>query len=254
MVADAARAGSAAGAGVVEAGAAAVAGAAGPAAGGAGVLGAARQTSGPTDPPPAGTRGGAQSRPAGRRPRPQPTGDVWLRPYCPQADQLPLLATIREPVETANGLADAAPGNGSPAAPLAPEAGASPPESLWSTDRIGATLGAFGKELRELFRVRRVDSPDAVLVAPQQAYFLRQNLRLMLLNARLALLSRNGDAYRADLERARRWIDSYYDGEHRNVIAVQNQLRQMLDAKLVLEPPRIDDSLAAVRKARAAVR
>src|SRR5690606_11218134 len=124
-------------------------------------------------------------------------------------DQLPLLATIREPVETANGLADAAPGNGSPAAPLAPEAGASPPESLWSTDRIGATLGAFGKELRELFRVRRVDSPDAVLVAPQQAYFLRQNLRLMLLNARLALLSRNGDAYRADLERARRWIDSY---------------------------------------------
>jgi len=76
----------------------------------------------------------------------------------------------------------------------------------------------------------------------------------MLLNARLALLSRNGDAYRADLERARRWIDSYYDGEHRNVIAVQNQLRQMLDAKLVLEPPRIDDSLAAVRKARAAVR
>lgn len=169
-------------------------------------------------------------------------------------DQLPLLATIREPVETANGLADAAPGNGSPAAPPAPEAGAAPPEALWSTDRIGATLGAFGKELRELFRVRRVDSPDAVLVAPQQAYFLRQNLRLMLLNARLALLSRNGDAYRADLERARRWIDSYYDGEHRNVIAVQNQLRQMLDAKLVLEPPRIDDSLAAVRKARAAVR
>ena len=191
--------------------------------------------------------------------RVHPSSDVGrlalrLEALIAALDQLPLLATIREPVETANGLADAAPGNGSPAAPLAPEAGASPPESLWSTDRIGATLGAFGKELRELFRVRRVDSPDAVLVAPQQAYFLRQNLRLMLLNARLALLSRNGDAYRADLERARRWIDSYYDGEHRNVIAVQNQLRQMLDAKLVLEPPRIDDSLAAVRKARAAVR
>jgi uroporphyrin-3 C-methyltransferase len=167
-------------------------------------------------------------------------------------DQLPLLATIREPVETANGLVEAAPAGAAPAPPSAPASDGPAPVS--TADRIGATVSAFGKELRDLFRVRRVDSPDAVLVAPQQAYFLRQNLRLMLLNARLALLSRNGDAYRADLERARRWIDSYYDGEHRNVVAVHNQLRQMLDAKLVLEPPRIDDSLAAVRKARAAVR
>ncbi|TXL66993.1 uroporphyrinogen-III C-methyltransferase [Zeimonas arvi] len=169
-------------------------------------------------------------------------------------DQLPLLATIREPVETANGLVDAAPGGAAPAPSAVSGSDAPTPAAASAADRIGATLGAFGKELRDLFRVRRVDSPDAVLVAPQQAYFLRQNLRLMLLNARLALLSRNGDAYRADLERARRWIHSYYDGEHRNVIAVQNQLRQMLDARLVLEPPRIDDSLAAVRKARAAVR
>ena len=169
-------------------------------------------------------------------------------------DQLPLLATIREPIETANGLVEAAPAGAAAAPPAASDSDASAPAAASATDRIGATLSAFGKELRDLFRVRRVDSPDAVLVAPQQAYFLRQNLRLMLLNARLALLSRNGEAYRADLERARRWIDSYYDGEHRNVVAVQNQLRQMLDAKLVLEPPRIDDSLAAVRKARAAVR
>lgn len=173
-------------------------------------------------------------------------------------DQLPLLATIRESAETANGLVEAAPAGADTApaasAPPAAPSTSSTPASPSTADRIGATLGAYGKELRDLFRVRRVDSPDAVLVAPQQGYFLRQNLRLTLLNARLALLSRNGAAYRADLERARRWIDSYYDGEHRNVIAVQSQLRQMLDAKLVLEPPRIDDSVAAVRQARAAVR
>jgi len=170
-------------------------------------------------------------------------------------DQLPLLATIGEPAESANGRADAAPADAAPAGAAPVPGPVSPaPEAASTADRIGATLGSFGKELRDLFRVRRIDSPDAVLVAPQQTYFLRQNLRLALLNARLALLSRNGAAYRADLERARRWIDSYYDGEHRNVIAVQNQLRQMLDAKLVLEPPRIDDSVAAVRQARAAVR
>src|SRR5690606_15679052 len=76
-------------------------------------------------------------------------------------DQLPLLATIREPAETANGLVDAAP-TGTDTAPAAPAPEA--PSTAFAADRIGATLGAFGKELRDLFRVRRIDSPDAVLV------------------------------------------------------------------------------------------
>ena len=116
------------------------------------------------------------------------------------------------------------------------------------------SLRAFGEELRELFRVRRIDAPEAMLIAPDQAYFLRQNLRLTLLNARLALLMRNEDVYRSDLEQARRWIDRYFDTRHRNVEAVQAQLRQLLDIALELEPPRIDESLAAVRAARAGVR
>jgi len=173
-------------------------------------------------------------------------------------DQLPLLSTVREPAGAARRVAGPEarqPGeSGADVQAAAPEAQAAAPQAPSAADRLGATLGAFGNELRELFRVRRIDSPEAVLVAPSEAYFLRQNLRLTLLNARLALLSRNASVYRSDLERARRWIESYYDGEHRNVIAVQNQLRQMLDAKLVLEPPRIDDSVAAVRLARTATR
>lgn len=167
-------------------------------------------------------------------------------------DPLPLLASVTErvppgPVTNDLQAATAASSTQGAGQPL-PQADAS------VLDRIGSLLGGFGAELRQLFRVRQVDKPDAILVAPDQAYFLRQNLRLMLLNARLALLSRNVAVYRADLERAQRWIHTYYDGEHRNVIAVQNQLRQMLEAQLNLEPPRIDDSMAAVRSARAAVR
>ena len=175
-------------------------------------------------------------------------------------DHLPLLATVREPVETANGVVDAyrrarpsearpdsAPGAGG-------ESAVTPPSEPFSLGRLAATFGAFGAELRHLFRVRRIDSPDAVLVAPEQAYFLRQNLRLMLLNARLALLSRNDSAFRGDLERARRWIAAYFDTEHRNVLAVQSQLGQLLDAKIVLDPPRIDESVSAVRLARASGR
>jgi uroporphyrin-3 C-methyltransferase/uroporphyrinogen III methyltransferase/synthase len=165
-------------------------------------------------------------------------------------DQLPLLASLEEPAHGASGVVAAdspKSGEGQPGAPAA----SAPPQT---GGRVAATLAALGSELQDLFRVRKIDSPDALLVSPKQAYFLRQNLRLMLLNARLALLSRSDAVYRSDLERARRWIDTYYDGEQRNVIAVQAQLRQLLDTKLVLEPLRIDDSLAAVRLARTTVR
>ena len=167
-------------------------------------------------------------------------------------DQLPLLSAVREPAPPGSGVvaaSEAQPANAQGAAAQQASTAASPEPSIG--ERVRRSLRALGGELRELFQVRRIDSPDVMLVAPEQAYFLRQNLRLMLLDARLALLTRNDTVYRSDLERARRWIDSYYDTGHRNVEAVQAQLRQLLDAKLMLEPPRIDESLAAVRSARA---
>jgi len=41
-------------------------------------------------------------------------------------------------------------------------------------------------ELRSLVRIRRIDQPDAILISPDQAFFLRENLKLMLLNAHWA--------------------------------------------------------------------
>ena len=54
-------------------------------------------------------------------------------------------------------------------------------------------------DMRQLIRVRSVDTPEALMLSPEQAYFLRENLKLRLLNARLALLSRNEAAFRSDL-------------------------------------------------------
>ena len=116
----------------------------------------------------------------------------------------------------------------------------------------GIGLDALRGELQQLFRVRRVDTPDAALVAPGQAYFLRQNLLLLLLNARLSLLSRNDVLYRSDLGRAIGWLRSYYDDRDRGVAGAVTQLRQMLGTHIALEPPTLAESLAAVRAARAA--
>ena len=49
-------------------------------------------------------------------------------------------------------------------------------------------------------QIRRVDGNEAVLLPPDQAYFLRENLRLRLLSARLALLAQDQAAFQADLE------------------------------------------------------
>ncbi|MEB2336907.1 MAG: uroporphyrinogen-III C-methyltransferase, partial [Burkholderiales bacterium] len=135
-------------------------------------------------------------------------------------DQLPLLASVRTPGQA-------------------------------SAEAAAAGLSALRDELQQLFRVRRVDAPDAALLAPGQAYFLRQNLRLLLLNARLSLLSRSEALFRSDLERAIGWLRDYYDDRSRGVAGATAQLRQMLGARIALEPPTLAESLAAVRAARA---
>ena len=103
-------------------------------------------------------------------------------------------------------------------------------------------------ELRQLVIVRRVDSPEPPLLAPTQAYFLRENLRLRLLSARLGLLARNQGAYQEDLRAAQQWLQRYFDPRARATQAAQSQLRQLQAATLNFEPPpSIADSLEAVR-------
>lgn len=116
----------------------------------------------------------------------------------------------------------------------------------------GGRLGALGDEFETLFRVRRVDRPDAMLLAPEQAYFVRENVRLLLLNARLSLLSRDEKLFRSDVERTIAWLRSYFDDGDRAVASAIAQLRQLLGTPVVLEPPTLAESLSAVRAARAA--
>lgn len=106
------------------------------------------------------------------------------------------------------------------------------------------------QELLALLRVTKLDAPDAVLLAPSQQYFVRENLRLTLLSARFALLSRNESIFKGDLERAINWLGSYYDKQARSVITAANSLKQLQASKVSLELPSLAESLAAVRSQR----
>jgi uncharacterized protein HemX len=111
-------------------------------------------------------------------------------------------------------------------------------------ERLG---GEVWRELRQLVVVRRIDTPEPPLVPPPQAYFLRENLKLRLLNARLELLTRDEAGYREDLRTAQAWIRRYFDTRAKSSQAALAQLKQLSAASVSFEPPSIADSLEAVR-------
>jgi uroporphyrin-3 C-methyltransferase len=113
---------------------------------------------------------------------------------------------------------------------------------FWS--RLGADIWG---ELKQLVRVRNLDRPEPALLAPAQAFFLRENLKLRLLNARLALLSRDQGAFRGDIKMATAWIQRYFDARSRPAVAALASLQQLGASGISLDLPGIADSLSAVR-------
>ena len=100
-------------------------------------------------------------------------------------------------------------------------------------------------------RVTRIDRPEAALLAPEQAFFLRENLKLRLLNARLGLLARQFETVQADLQAAQRALDRYFDRTSRRTALVAETLRQVADQARQIAVPRPDDTLAALSAAAA---
>ncbi|HET6788339.1 MAG TPA: uroporphyrinogen-III C-methyltransferase, partial [Aquabacterium sp.] len=102
------------------------------------------------------------------------------------------------------------------------------------------------QEAQGLIRVTRIDKPDAMLLAPDQAFFLRENLKLRLLNARLGLLSRQTGTAAADLQSARQSIDRYFDTRSRKTQLIQGLLGDISTQSPQTQVPRPDDTLAAL--------
>lgn len=105
-------------------------------------------------------------------------------------------------------------------------------------------------DIRDLVRIRTVGSPEALLLSPGQAFFARENLKLRLLNARLALLSRNDAAFRSDLAEADRALSRYFDTRARQTQAGREQIRELQESVLNIEMPTLSHSLNAVRQSR----
>jgi uroporphyrin-III C-methyltransferase len=107
-------------------------------------------------------------------------------------------------------------------------------------------------ELRQLVRVQRIDQPTVPLITPGQSYFLRENLKLRLLGARLALLARDQASYRTDLSAAREWLARYFDTTSRPVAGALATLRTLHESEIDIDVPDMSATLEALRTLRAA--
>lgn len=121
-------------------------------------------------------------------------------------------------------------------------------------DTLGRVLGfarALGAdiwgEVKGMVRLERLDIADPVLLGPEQSGYLRENVKIRLLTARLALLARDGRTYVTDIERARDWLERYFDGGSEQVRRTLDELAELAATPVRAELPTLTDTFAALR-------
>ncbi|MBU6950446.1 uroporphyrinogen-III C-methyltransferase [Hahella sp. HN01] len=126
--------------------------------------------------------------------------------------------------------------------PVPEEAPTPSGESHW----YDSALASMGK-LEKYFSIRRLDAPVEPLLAPEQIYYLRQNLRMMLEQAELSLLEKNQDVYVHSLEKAEKWVADYFVINNASAKALLENLQQLKKEPIDPELPDISTSLRMLK-------
>jgi uroporphyrin-3 C-methyltransferase len=105
-------------------------------------------------------------------------------------------------------------------------------------------------DIQSLIRIQRSEREEIPLVSPSQVFFLRENLRLRLMSARVALLAHDGDSFKADTREAADWLQRYFDTNDRKVAQALTLLKQLATSEITVEMPDISGSLEAVRNTK----
>lgn len=104
------------------------------------------------------------------------------------------------------------------------------------------------EDIKQIVRLERIDRPEPPLLAPEQNYFLRENIKLRLLSARIALLRHDEVTYRADLRAVEKWLLEHFDMRESSSKIMLSTIRQLSADNIVIEVPNINESLTLVNK------
>jgi uroporphyrin-III C-methyltransferase len=153
-------------------------------------------------------------------------------------DEVPLAAEVKEikPATSAKNNAKTARDNPIVVADTPTTTASSPifnvRNSLNTLPSIGEFITTLAAPLTEWFKIRRIDSPQAVLTSPEQLFWLRENMKLQAQSARLSLLARQSDSFQRNLEKVQQGLAQYADGKQPKVQQAQALVTQLRAARL----------------------
>ncbi len=116
------------------------------------------------------------------------------------------------------------------------------------SNRLARWLWPLWEDIKNLITVERIDQPEPPLLASDQAFYLRENIRLRVLTARIALLQHDEATYKADLNMVKSWIIAYFDTKHPDTIKAMQLLKKLSAQKISMTLPQLTDSFAAVNR------
>jgi uroporphyrin-3 C-methyltransferase len=116
--------------------------------------------------------------------------------------------------------------------------------------QLKSVLDDFWQGFKSMMVIRHHDRPVSAMLPPAQRYFLMQNLRLKIENAKAAMMGRNQTLYTDNLTSAVEWIDRYFQASAPEVVGFKSQLQGLAAKEIAPEMPDISGSLRALQKRR----
>lgn len=103
-------------------------------------------------------------------------------------------------------------------------------------------------KVEKLVVVQHRDEKIEPLLSPTQHYYLRQNLRLMMEQAQLALLQKQQSVFDESLAKAHKWIGDYFQADDATTLALLKGLKSLEGLKIDPAMPDISNSLTTLKR------
>lgn len=125
-------------------------------------------------------------------------------------------------------------------------------ERGWNTvNRWGVQAWrSLSHDLGQFVSIRRVDDAAALMMSPEQAANLRENMSLRVMTAQLAMMMNQADLWQKELEALDERVSRRYDQQSAQVQQALRLIRQLQDTRIGARLPSVDNTLAAIESLR----
>lgn len=165
--------------------------------------------------------------------------DIQRLRSLPYIDIVGMSAKLENLAESVNELPLVSDRHPQPASTQAPD---------WEASSWRKLAYEVWQDIKDIIRLERIDRPEPPLLAPEQNYFLRENIKLRLLSARIALLQHDEQTYKSDLRAAEKWLLEHFDMRESTSKLMLSTMRQLSADNIVIEVPDVNETLTLVSK------